>query len=545
MTYNSTGKRITSENLAGQVTTTAWDCCHKVSENRSDVYGYNLRGELVSATKNTEDTEYAYTYDDIGNRLTSLDLGTNRTYTANNFNQYTLVGRGDPTAPEEEFVPQFDDDGNQTLIKTSTGIWSVTYNGENRPTFWTCIQSNNSNNTNNQTISMSYDRMGRRVTKNDQRFVYNGYLQIANFEESVTNSQLTTHNSQLFIWDPTEPVATRPLAWNFSTFQPFNLSTSYYTHDGNKNVSEIVSESGDVTAHYEYASFGAVVIQSGEYSGKNPWRYSGEYACETTGLIVYNYRNFDSFTARWLNRDTFEDISPALYAYCRNSPVDCFDLLGLQSVTGYIDYNAYNALVSLGDEMNRRRKEPSIIDQMSGARNNFDRHYEEYFDTRYHNTMEWYRNDIRFKVSSQVDCKTSVLELTSHSRQIQGGTVNLPFQENSDGEAIGDPQQGWWERNMSLGTFTIDIKPVNITYTSDCTNGKRNYTWKTKMFILDSPGLQPEDGLKYKFFVGVLGVFEPGRLKLAEWNLSGSGSCSCCEDGTKGKRRRGRWHETK
>ena len=27
-----------------------------------------------------------------------------------------------------------------------------------------------------------------------------------------------------------EPVATRPLVWNFSTFQPFNL-TSYYTHD--------------------------------------------------------------------------------------------------------------------------------------------------------------------------------------------------------------------------------------------------------------------------------------------------------------------------
>ena len=34
MTYNSQGKRITSENLAGQVTTTAWDCCRKVSEKK-------------------------------------------------------------------------------------------------------------------------------------------------------------------------------------------------------------------------------------------------------------------------------------------------------------------------------------------------------------------------------------------------------------------------------------------------------------------------------------------------------------------------------
>ena len=34
---------------------------------------------------------------------------------------------------------------------------------------------------------MSFDRMGRRVTKNDLRFVYDGYLQIANFELQTLN----------------------------------------------------------------------------------------------------------------------------------------------------------------------------------------------------------------------------------------------------------------------------------------------------------------------------------------------------------------------
>ena len=78
--------------------------------------------------------EYAYQYDDIGNRITSTDLGTNRTYTANSLNQYTLISNlCDSASLREEFVPQFDDDGNQTLIQTSTGIWSVQYNGENRP----------------------------------------------------------------------------------------------------------------------------------------------------------------------------------------------------------------------------------------------------------------------------------------------------------------------------------------------------------------------------------------------------------------------------
>ena len=36
----------------------------------------------------------------------------------------------------DSFTPHYDADGNQTLIQTSTGIWSVTYNAENRPVRW-------------------------------------------------------------------------------------------------------------------------------------------------------------------------------------------------------------------------------------------------------------------------------------------------------------------------------------------------------------------------------------------------------------------------
>ena len=65
-------------------------------------------------------TKYVCIYDDIGNRISSFDLGTNRTYVANSLNQYTMVGRDAPIAPQVEFEPQYDDDGNQTLIQTST-----------------------------------------------------------------------------------------------------------------------------------------------------------------------------------------------------------------------------------------------------------------------------------------------------------------------------------------------------------------------------------------------------------------------------------------
>ena len=288
-TYDSAGRRVAiiRSGLA-------------MSETRADEYNYNIRGELISAIKNTKGTkvlEYQYQYDDIGNRISSHDLGTNRTYTANNLNQYTSISNSASSALSAgEFIPQFDDDGNQTLIQTATGIWQVQYNGENRPIFW--VQGTN-------TIAMSYDRMVRRVTKNDQRFVYDGYLQIANFEEAVTNSQLTTYNSQLFIWDPTELVATRPLVWNSDN------CTSVYTHDGNKNVSEVIKSTGIADAHYEYTPFGAVAKQYGDCVAVNPWRFSSEYGDGKTGTMYYNYRHYCVSIGRWMCPDPIEELACA------------------------------------------------------------------------------------------------------------------------------------------------------------------------------------------------------------------------------------------
>ena len=285
-------------------------------------YSYNSRSELTNAVAAVDSNyRYAYDFDDIGNRESSSERGTNSVYAANNLNQYTAIT--DVSAmpsSSQTFQPQFDDDGNQTLIKTSTGIWQVTYNGENRPVQW----SNGST-----SIVMSFDRMGRRVVKNAQRFVYDGYLQIANFELVSTNSQLTALNSQLFIWDPTEPVATRSLVWNASTLQPFNSSTSYYTHDGNKNVSEVVARENDVSAHYVFAPFGAVNNMSGGSALANPWRFSNEFADNGLGLEYYNYRNYIHDVGVWISQDRLVgQFGGSSYNFCFNNPYSYIDVRG-------------------------------------------------------------------------------------------------------------------------------------------------------------------------------------------------------------------------
>jgi uncharacterized protein RhaS with RHS repeats len=141
----------------------------------NDTFAHNTRSELVGATVNSKDYEYAY--DNIGNRQQATEGNDVTVYDANALNQYTAISENGSAA----FVPQFDADGNQTLIKTETGIWSAVYNAENRPVTFTNSESNT-------VVECQYDSMGRRAFKKvtvngsvtfHRRFIYRGYLQIA------------------------------------------------------------------------------------------------------------------------------------------------------------------------------------------------------------------------------------------------------------------------------------------------------------------------------------------------------------------------------
>ena len=207
----------------------------------------------------------------------------------------------------------YDDDGNQTLITTKTGLWRVTYNGENRSILWV-------RDSDNTTLAMAYDHMGRRRVKNGQRFFYDGYQQIANF-----HSPTPTQNSNYYIWDCTEFVATRPLAWLCGN------TLACYVYDGNKNVSEVFSSDSEIVAHYDYAPFGAVTTQRGESTATNPWRFSCEYADDELGCDYYNYRHYEPVMGRWMSRDPIgEEGGLGLYGFYRNSAVIGFDVLGMK-----------------------------------------------------------------------------------------------------------------------------------------------------------------------------------------------------------------------
>ena len=170
---------------------------------RTDSFSYNGRNELTGATLGT--APYGYSYDNIGNRKTARELAEELSYAANNLNQYTSIEE----KAEAPFVPTYDASGNQTLIKTSTGIWTVVYNAANRAVSFTSQGGST-------VVECGYDYQGRRYMKkvtvngtvvSHERYLYRGYLQLAVLDMLDNWNVLRT-----LLWDPLEPVATRPLA---------------------------------------------------------------------------------------------------------------------------------------------------------------------------------------------------------------------------------------------------------------------------------------------------------------------------------------------
>ncbi len=284
----------------------------------NDTFTYSNRSELTEATVNGG--AYRYTYDNIGNRKSAQEAAEEATtYTANALNQYTAIQQG----TEEAFVLTYDADGNQTLVKTTTGIWTVAYNAENRPITFT-------NNESNTVIECAYDSMGRRATKKvtnngeitlHQRYIYRGYLQIACCDLTRASHPCLW----LITWDPTQPVATRPLS--------IQKSGTWYCYgwDLTKNICEVFGSNGYLNTIYTYTPYGEVT-SSGNTA--QPLQWSSEFFDNEIKLVYYHFRNYNPLCGRWIERDPHYKLNNYnLYCICYNSLIAFYDRLGLAGAT--------------------------------------------------------------------------------------------------------------------------------------------------------------------------------------------------------------------
>jgi uncharacterized protein (TIGR03437 family) len=282
-TYDPAGNRTAKTNYLDAVTSN---------------YGYDLLYQLTQVTQGASTTE-SYSYDAVGNRLSSVGVPT---YNYNTSNELTSNSNGSYT---------YDNNGN-TLTDASGRIF--TWDFENRLIQAVVPGSNGG------TTTFKYDPFGRRIQKSGPLgttiYLYDGIDISSNVIEEVDNAGNVlaryTHS----------PVIDQPLA-------AFHSGTnSYYQQDGLGSVTSLSNGNASLANTYAYDSYGKLTASSGTLV--NPVQYTGREFDSETGIYEYRARYYDPSAGRFLSEDPIGfDGGTDFYAYAASNPANFIDPSGL------------------------------------------------------------------------------------------------------------------------------------------------------------------------------------------------------------------------
>ncbi len=259
-------------------------------------YTYDNIYQLLTA-KQGATTKESYTYDLVGNRLSSLGVSP---YTYNSSNELMTLPSGSYT---------YDKNGN-TLTKPDGTQYTWDLNNE-----LTQVVLPGSGGT----VNFKYDPFGRRIQK--------------------AFTQGTTTTTTNYLYDGSDVLEELDAAGNVTARynrgpwfdEPLSILqsgiVSYYEADGLGSISS-VSGSGSLTDTYTYDSYGKTMTLTG--TTVNPYRYTGRELDAETGLYYYRARYYDTTTGRFLNEDPVRFAAGInFYDYVSNAPTGWVDGTGL------------------------------------------------------------------------------------------------------------------------------------------------------------------------------------------------------------------------
>jgi len=246
-------------------------------------------------TQVSDPTE-SYTFDPVGNRLSSLGVSP---YNNNASNQLT-------STPTTTYT--YDNNGNTATKVDSTGTTQYFWDFENRMSSVTLPGSGG-------TVTFKYDPFGRRIYKSSSAgtsvYAYDGdnLIEEANSAGTVVARYEQTQNID-------EPLAMLRSA-----------ATSYYHADGLGSVTSLSSSAGSIANTYVYDSFGKLTSSTG--SLVNPFRYTARESDTETSLYYYRARYYDQNIGRFLSEDPIGFNSGVnFFSYTANSPLNLTDPSG-------------------------------------------------------------------------------------------------------------------------------------------------------------------------------------------------------------------------
>ena len=481
---------------------------------------YNRRAELVAATFGTNDFNYAY--DTIGNRLTSSANSATNTYSANSLNQYTSILCGSAALRETKTLT-YDADGN--LI--SDGSFSYAYDAENRLVSILPLSPMNGS----FAVENRYDHRHRRTQKVGSRFA---------------NGEWAWAGTHIYVWDGDNIVleriafadgaervceyfwgldksGTEQGAGGVGGLLAVSIDGVFYLpcYDHNGNIVVYVSESGDIAAQLVYDPYGNVIEQYGEQATQFSFGFSTKIHDREISLVAYQRRFYSPDLGRWLNRDPIEEQGGMnLYQFVLNSPAEFYDADGRFAIP------VTTFPFPESNEDSQESQSPSVFDQFGNGKDPF--HEEAWFNNNYSGWISEARRKFISEINASIDCKTTQISKKSSRQSVSPGLAgNMPWGMPTGGNdrLYGDKGQNNWQAAAVLGDFAIDyVTPVQVSYGA-CRDGSRSYRWSTTMYVEDVLGLQGDEGWIGKYFGWAA---KSRRVKRAQWSISNSGTCKCC-----------------
>jgi RHS repeat-associated protein len=263
-------------------------------------YAYDSIYQLLTAKQGTT-TKESYTYDLVGNRLSSVGVTP---YQYNTSNQLTSI-------PGTTYT--YDNNGNTKTKTTAAGTTTYTWDYDNRLKQVTLPGTGG-------TVTYKYDPFGRRVQKSftqsgtttTTNYLYDGH----NLLEEVDNSGnvLGRYTQDEGIDDPLSILRSG--------------TASYYQADALGTVTSLSNSAGALANTYAYDSFGNLTASTGTIT--NPVRYTGREFDSETGLSYYRARYYDPQNGRFLSEDLIRSLFDLnRYKYVGNHPLVLTDPLGL------------------------------------------------------------------------------------------------------------------------------------------------------------------------------------------------------------------------
>jgi RHS repeat-associated protein len=348
-TVNELGQRA-QRNLRGEIRAEFYG--GQAANQYSTNWGYDALGQVTSEDKPSTIADRGYTYDLIGNRLTSTADGVTTSYSSNALNQYSQIS----VPSVHSVVPIHDQDGNMTIgLLNGSTTGQFEYDGANQ------LIRTQSTATSDPT-KYAYDAFGRRVVKATYPnaggqataatlFIYDGWNLIAEYKlDSGAWTQERTYTWGIDLSGSTQGAGgvggiltvTKHEAPPTASGQA-STTHFYPIYDGNGNVEAYLDSNGTPAAIYQYDAFGNVLSGEGvgasDHQGKFFHRFSTKYQDAETGLLYYGYRYSDANTGRWLNRDPIgEPGGINIYGFVGNGPIFSLDPFGLAEEGFIPDY---------------------------------------------------------------------------------------------------------------------------------------------------------------------------------------------------------------